>query len=113
MDETERFRLLGTYRTPRCHIGQWARCAVRGEVQNKAISDGPIPWPMCQTWTRLGLVVYLVFLQAVRTESVQAIAHWWGVGKCSLWSWKKELGRLYPARATERQRINPPSAAKL
>jgi hypothetical protein len=105
VDDTERFRLLGTYRTPRCRIGQWVRCAVRGEVQIKAISDGPIPWPMCQTGTRLGLVVYRGLEKAIRTESVQAIAHWWGVGRCSVWLWKKALGVPASTPGTKRLRV--------
>ncbi len=29
MLDADRFRLLGTYRTPRCRVGQWVRCRVR------------------------------------------------------------------------------------
>jgi hypothetical protein len=92
VNDTERCRLLGSYRTPRCHIGQWVRCAVRGEVQIKAISDAPIPWPLCKSGKWLIPVVYRDLTKAIRTESAQAIAHWWGVGKCSVWLWKKALG---------------------
>jgi hypothetical protein len=32
VEDVERFKLLGTYQTPRCGIGQRVRSAVRGEV---------------------------------------------------------------------------------
>ena len=32
MDDADRFRLLGTYRTPRFRIGQRVRCLVQGDV---------------------------------------------------------------------------------
>jgi hypothetical protein len=32
MDDADRFRLLGAYRTPRFRIGQRVRCLVQGDV---------------------------------------------------------------------------------
>ena len=46
MEDSDRFRLLGTYRTPRFRIGQRVRCQVRGEVVIIGISEAPIPWPV-------------------------------------------------------------------
>jgi hypothetical protein len=40
MDDTTRFRLLGTYRTPRFRPGQRVTCERRG------LSAGRIPWPL-------------------------------------------------------------------
>lgn len=59
MDDADRFRLLGLYRTPRFRIGQRVRCHVRGEVIITGISDAPIPWPIAKGGRgRHSLVVY-------------------------------------------------------
>jgi hypothetical protein len=47
MDDADRFRLLGTYRTPRFRIGQRVRCHVRGEVIT-GMTEAPIPWPIAK-----------------------------------------------------------------
>jgi hypothetical protein len=46
MDDADRFRLLGTYRTPRFRIGQRVCCQVRGEVVITGMTEAPIPWPI-------------------------------------------------------------------
>jgi hypothetical protein len=46
MDDAERFRLLGEYRTPRFRYGRKVVCQVRGEVTICGITDTPIPWPL-------------------------------------------------------------------
>jgi hypothetical protein len=79
MDDSERFRLLGKYKTPRFRLGQKVRCEVRGEVVVCGLSDGPIPWPVGRRGPNKGLVVYKGLAQAVRKESAVAVAHWWGV----------------------------------
>src|SRR4051812_26351998 len=92
MDESERFRLLGKYRTPRFRLGQTVRCAVRGEVVVADLSDGPIPWPVGRRGPNKALVVYKGLAQAVRRESALAVAHWWGVHRQTVWAWRKALG---------------------
>ena len=52
MNDADRSRLLGSYRTPRCRIGQRVRCLVRGEVVIASLSTAPIPWPMCRRGCR-------------------------------------------------------------
>jgi hypothetical protein len=39
MEDAERFRLLGKYRTPRFRIGQSMRCQVRGEMVSTGMTD--------------------------------------------------------------------------
>jgi hypothetical protein len=39
MEDTECFRLLGKYRTPRFRVGQRVRCEVRGEMVITGMSD--------------------------------------------------------------------------
>jgi hypothetical protein len=41
MDDANRFRRLGIYRTPRFRIGQRIHCHVRGEVVISGTSDAP------------------------------------------------------------------------
>ena len=43
MDDAQRFRLLGKYRTPRFHISRTVLCEVRGQVVITGMTDAPIP----------------------------------------------------------------------
>ena len=79
MTDADRFKLLGRYRTPRCRIGQKVRCQVRGEVVIVALSDAPIPWPLCKRGKWLVPVVYQGLARALRRESAQAVAHHWRI----------------------------------
>jgi hypothetical protein len=90
--DAARFRLLGKYRTPRHRIGQKVRCQVRGKVVIVALSDAPIPWPLCKRRKWLVPVVYQGLARAIRLESAQAIVHHWGVGQASVTRWRKALG---------------------
>jgi hypothetical protein len=59
MDDAERFRLLGKYRTPRFRIGRKVVCEVRGQVVITGMTDAPIPWPIAKGGRgRHSLVVY-------------------------------------------------------
>jgi hypothetical protein len=74
MDDAERFRLLGNYRTPRFRYGRKVPCEVRGEVVITGMNDAPIPWPVAKGGRgRHSLVVYKGLTKAVRRESEQAI----------------------------------------
>jgi hypothetical protein len=44
MEDAERFRLLGKYRTHRFRVGQRVRCLVRGEMVITGCIDELIPW---------------------------------------------------------------------
>jgi hypothetical protein len=79
MEDADRFRLLGTYRTPRFRIGQRVRCLVRGEVIITGMTDAPIPWPIGKSGRRRSLVVYKGLARAIRREANQAVCHWWGL----------------------------------
>jgi hypothetical protein len=92
VNDADRFRLLDKYRTPRCRIGQTVRCLVSGEVVIVALSDAPIPWPLCKAGPWLVPVVYRDLAKALRRESAQAIGHHWGAGIWSVWQWRKALG---------------------
>jgi hypothetical protein len=68
VNDRDRFRLLGTYRTPRFRYGKTVWCEVRGEVECKDLA------------------------RAIRRESEVAVAHHWGVGRLTVWTWRKALG---------------------
>ncbi len=50
MDDADRFRLLGTYRTSRFRIGQRVRCLVRGEVVITEMVESLILSERVQSW---------------------------------------------------------------
>jgi hypothetical protein len=104
MHDADRFRLLGKYRTPRVRVGAFVCCLIRGEVEVVGIRDGPIPWPVCKTARRHALIVYADLARAIRRESAQAVAHWWGVGMGSVWKWRKALGVGATTEGTSRLR---------
>jgi hypothetical protein len=99
MDDAERFRLIGTYRTPRFRIGRRVRCQVRGEVVITGMTDAPIPWPVGKGGRgRHSLVVYKGLAKAIRLDSNQAVVHWWGVDVQTVSKWRRLVG---VRRATE------------
>jgi hypothetical protein len=72
MEDAERFRLLGTYRTPRFRYGRKGLCAVRGEVTIVGLTEAPIPWHIGKRGRGLLLVVFKGLAKALRSESNQA-----------------------------------------
>jgi hypothetical protein len=93
MEDAERFRLLGKYRTPHFRIGQRVRCQVRREMVITGQTDATIPWPIGKGGRgRHSLVVYKGLARVVRRESEQAICHCFGVRTTTVWKWRKALG---------------------
>jgi hypothetical protein len=93
VDDAERFRLLGKYRTLPFRIAQKVRCQVRGEVVITGMTESPIPWPIAKGGRgRHSLVVYKGLAKALRRESEQGICFWWGVRTATVWKWRKALG---------------------
>lgn len=95
LPDADRFALCdGPYRAPRCEIGGWLNCRVRGRVKVVAISEGPIQWPIVVRPNGGGRGLALIgdLVRAVQQESTQAVQHWWGVKHCTVWTWRKALG---------------------
>jgi hypothetical protein len=93
MDDSQRFRLLGTYKTPRFRIGQKVFCEIRGDMTITGITDAPIPWPVGKGRRgRHSLIVYKGLEKALRCESNQAIAYWWGIDPQTVSKWRRLLG---------------------
>jgi hypothetical protein len=103
MEDADRFRLLGKYRTPRFRIGRTVFCEVRGEMVITGVTDAPIPWPVGKRGRgRHTLIVYKDLAKAVRRESELAICHWWGVCTTTVWKWRKALGVGFSNEGTHR-----------
>src|SRR5262245_43424239 len=100
MNDADRFRLLGTYRTPRVRVGCIMSCEARDwDVIVTGYSSARIPWPVGRTWDghrqcggTPGLVLFGALVQAVRRESNQALAYWFGVNPNTVTVWRKALG---------------------
>jgi hypothetical protein len=88
--DRDRFRLrLGPCRMRRCRIGGWLTCAVRGKVRVDGIRDSRISWPVTKASPRPVPVIAGGLLRAIRRESVQAVAHQWGVSAQTVTKWRR------------------------
>jgi hypothetical protein len=88
-------KLLGKYRTPRIRGGSVAVCARRGEVRVVGLSEAPIPWPTGRPPKGRGhggMVLFAGLADAVRRESVSAVAYWWAVTAQTVTVWRRALG---------------------
>ena len=93
MREEDRFKLyFGPYRTPRFRLGKVVQDEWRGEVTIVGISIGRIAWPIGQTKRAKSFVVYGGLAKAIRRESVQAVAYWFGVTPQTVTKWPHKLG---------------------
>jgi hypothetical protein len=77
VDDSERFRLLGKYKTLRFCIGQRVRCQVRGKVVITGMTEAPIPWPIAKGGRgRHSQVVYKGLARAIRRGSEPGMCFW-------------------------------------
>jgi hypothetical protein len=89
--------IAGPYRPPagRSHrVGATVGCRVRGEVMVSGVTDAPLPWPCARTTppARPLPVVTPELARAIRTESVEAVAYWWGISRWIVRRWRQALG---------------------
>lgn len=107
----------GPYHPPACQICDWLDDAIDGRVQVGGWTDAPIPWPRRKKTGRHSPILCGDLVLAVQTESVEAVAHHWGVGPTTVWKWRKALGvdRItYGTRKLLQERTGvPPEAAAL
>lgn len=82
----------GPYLPPACQVGDWLDDEIDGRVQVGGWTDAPIPWPRRKKTGRHSPILCGDLVRAVQTESVEAIAHHWGVGPTTVWKWRKALG---------------------
>src|SRR5687767_5786843 len=105
MNAADRFRLLGTYTTPRVRLGTVLSCEHRdGDVVVVGYSDGKIPWTVGRRRDGggRGLVLYGLLVEAVRRESLVAVCHWFGVSRQTASRWRKALGVGFSTEGTFR-----------
>lgn len=90
----DRLRLLhGPYVAPAVKRGDALFCEKADrEVKVGGLSDAPIQWPRRLKTGTPSLILCGDLIRAVRTESVIAVAHWWGVNAVTVWKWRKALG---------------------
>ena len=83
MSDADRFKLLfGPYATPVFNYGDDGWCELRGEVILCGLTAARVPWPVGKKkeGSRARFIVVCGGLaDAVRRESAQAVAYWWGV----------------------------------
>jgi hypothetical protein len=73
----DKCRLLhGPYRPPTCALGKRLRCRIRGRVEVKRISAGPISWPQTIVGRARAFILCGDLVRAVRRESEEAVAYW-------------------------------------
>ena len=125
MKAADRFKLLGTYSTPRVRVGRVLTCEAHDrDVIVTRYSSGRIPWPVCHPRARggrPGLVVFGDLAAAVRRESNQAVCHRFGVTPATVARWREALGaarltagsaRLWAAVARDPDRAAKIAAAR-
>jgi hypothetical protein len=107
MKDSDRFRLLGTYRTPRVKLGRILSCEYRDDdVIVVGYSDGRIPWPLGRRRGKSSktMVMYGDLVRALKVESNLAICYWWGVTPQTVTAWRKALGVEPTTKGTSRLR---------
>ena len=96
MLDRDRLKLLGTYRTPPVRVGTVLSCECRHcDVIIVGYTDAKIAWPVGRRkggGGRDSLVVFGDLIKAIRQESNQAVAFWFGVIPRSVSRCRKALG---------------------
>jgi hypothetical protein len=107
MIDSERFKLLyGPYKAPKCELGDKLLCEYRDrEVAVKGMTNAIIQWPCTRRNSRQSPIVCGDLVRAIRTESVLAVAHHWGVRDETVWKWRKALNVPAMTNGSRRLRI--------
>lgn len=110
--------LIGApYAAPDCQAGDWLDDEIEGRLQVGGWTSAPMPWPRRRKNGRPSLIVTAELARAVRTESAEAICHWWDVGPTKVWMWRQALGVGRVTDGTRKLRQErtgvPPDAAAL
>ena len=71
--------LYGPYTPPVVRHGDVVFCEARGDVIVVGVTEAPIPWPVGKRGRARAPILFGDLVEAVRRESNQVVAHWWGV----------------------------------
>ena len=109
--------LAGPYLPPACRAGDWLDDEIEGRIEFGGWTSAPSPWPRRKKTGRASLILTAELARAVRTESVEAICHWWGVRPTKVWMWRQALGVGRVTEGTrallqERTGVPPEAAAR-
>jgi hypothetical protein len=89
------------------------RCLYRGAwCKVTSWTDAPISWPRVLPAggrSHPGLLVTTELRRAIRTESAEALKHWFGISTLVAWKLRRRAGVL-PAREKTTARAPPPSS---
>lgn len=86
-------KLIGApYTPPAVRRGDWLDDERYGAVEVGGWTSAPIVWPRRKKTGRHSPILFGDLVRAVRTESVEAICHYWGVGQTTVWAWRQALG---------------------
>jgi hypothetical protein len=89
--DSDRFRLLhGPYGTPKCKVGDFVSCAVRGLSEIGKFSDHPIPWPVSAGKSG-ALIIFGDLEKAIRCESEIAVMGHFGLGRSTVVKYRRLL----------------------
>jgi hypothetical protein len=92
MTDDDRIILLyGPYAAPPVKHGDVVFCEARGEVVVVSLTEAPIPWPVGKKGRAKAPILFGDLAGAVRRESNQAVAFWWGVTPQTVTKWRKAL----------------------
>lgn len=87
----DRFKLrFAQYETPTFRYGARVWDEVCGWVKIVGLSNGRNPWPIGKKEQK-SLAVYRGLAQALRRESNQAVAYWWGIMGQTVTKWRTAI----------------------
>ncbi|WP_434030131.1 hypothetical protein, partial [[Pseudomonas] boreopolis] len=84
--------IAGPYMAPSCRAGDWLDDEIEGRIEVGGWTHARLPWPRRKKTGRASLILTAELARAIRTESVEAIRYWWGIGPTKVWQWRKALG---------------------
>jgi hypothetical protein len=108
MTDADRFKLIGTYKSPRVRVGADLTCEARDcDVIVTGYTDARIPWPVGRQRGRgkSGIIVFGALIDAIRKESGQAVGYWWGVSSFTTAKWRKAFAVPQSNDGTHRLRV--------
>jgi len=86
---------FGACNTPQFEFGDIVTDELRGDVRIIRMTDALIQWPVGRRLDTKGgpgaIILFAGLVDAVRQESNQTVAHWWGVTGQTVTKWRRAL----------------------